>query len=102
LRHVGFPVSPRDYRGLTASAFSLPWRSADEEPGAADKVLKEIPVKFPILYDAKNQVSQSYQVEAMPSTFMIDRDGKVRHLHKGYLPGYENDYQSQIRDLLRE
>ncbi|MET0050274.1 MAG: EAL domain-containing protein, partial [Candidatus Thiodiazotropha sp.] len=31
LRHVGFPVSPRDYRGLTASAFSLPWRSAIEE-----------------------------------------------------------------------
>ncbi|MET0049605.1 MAG: hypothetical protein ABW095_00820, partial [Candidatus Thiodiazotropha sp.] len=30
LRHVGFPVSPRDYRGLTASAFSLPWRSADD------------------------------------------------------------------------
>ncbi|MET0052976.1 MAG: FAD:protein FMN transferase, partial [Candidatus Thiodiazotropha sp.] len=30
LRHVGFPVSPRDYRGLTASAFSLPWRSAEE------------------------------------------------------------------------
>ncbi|MET0052323.1 MAG: hypothetical protein ABW095_14780, partial [Candidatus Thiodiazotropha sp.] len=31
LRHVGFPVSPRDYRGLTASAFSLPWRSALEQ-----------------------------------------------------------------------
>ncbi|MET0052386.1 MAG: hypothetical protein ABW095_15100, partial [Candidatus Thiodiazotropha sp.] len=31
LRHVGFPVSPRDYRGLTASAFSLPWRSALDE-----------------------------------------------------------------------
>ncbi|MET0051160.1 MAG: hypothetical protein ABW095_08780, partial [Candidatus Thiodiazotropha sp.] len=30
LRHVGFPVSPRDYRGLTASAFSLPWRSAND------------------------------------------------------------------------
>ncbi|MET0051253.1 MAG: hypothetical protein ABW095_09255, partial [Candidatus Thiodiazotropha sp.] len=30
LRHVGFPVSPRDYRGLTASAFSLPWRSAGD------------------------------------------------------------------------
>ncbi|MEJ1354280.1 MAG: EAL domain-containing protein [Candidatus Sedimenticola sp. (ex Thyasira tokunagai)] len=26
--HAGHPVSPRDYRGLTASAFSLPWRSA--------------------------------------------------------------------------
>ncbi|MEJ1414487.1 MAG: hypothetical protein RPU90_13125 [Candidatus Sedimenticola sp. (ex Thyasira tokunagai)] len=28
--HAGHPVSPRDYRGLTASAFSLPWRSAAE------------------------------------------------------------------------
>ncbi|MET0052071.1 MAG: flavodoxin domain-containing protein, partial [Candidatus Thiodiazotropha sp.] len=33
-----FPVSPRDYRGLTASAFSLPWRSAD------DKVAKPLNV----------------------------------------------------------
>ncbi|MEJ1380505.1 MAG: GGDEF domain-containing protein [Candidatus Sedimenticola sp. (ex Thyasira tokunagai)] len=30
--HAGHPVSPRDYRGLTASAFSLPWRSANDEP----------------------------------------------------------------------
>ncbi|MET0051593.1 MAG: hypothetical protein ABW095_11005, partial [Candidatus Thiodiazotropha sp.] len=35
LRHVGFPVSPRDYRGLTASAFSLPWRSADDKKSPA-------------------------------------------------------------------
>lgn len=28
LTHVGYTVSPRGFRGLTASAFSLPWRSA--------------------------------------------------------------------------
>ncbi|MCU7945392.1 MAG: hypothetical protein KZQ72_01885, partial [Candidatus Thiodiazotropha sp. (ex Cardiolucina cf. quadrata)] len=27
-RHAGSTVSPHGYRGLTASAFSLPWRSA--------------------------------------------------------------------------
>ena len=30
LTHVGYTVSPRGFRGLTASAFSLPWRSASE------------------------------------------------------------------------
>ncbi|MCM8921100.1 MAG: hypothetical protein LC540_13745, partial [Candidatus Thiodiazotropha sp.] len=29
-RHDGSTVSPHAYRGLTASAFSLPWRSADD------------------------------------------------------------------------
>ncbi|MCU7879071.1 MAG: anion permease, partial [Candidatus Thiodiazotropha sp. (ex Lucinoma borealis)] len=28
-RHDGSTVSPHGYRGLTASAFSLPWRSAN-------------------------------------------------------------------------
>jgi hypothetical protein len=38
----------------------------------------------------------------MPSTFMVDRDGNVRFLHEGYKPGYEDQYQQQIRSLLRE
>ncbi|MCU7878724.1 MAG: tetratricopeptide repeat protein, partial [Candidatus Thiodiazotropha sp. (ex Lucinoma borealis)] len=29
-RHDGSTVSPHGYRGLTASAFSLPWRSAKD------------------------------------------------------------------------
>ncbi|MCG7905863.1 MAG: TlpA family protein disulfide reductase, partial [Candidatus Thiodiazotropha taylori] len=66
------------------------------------KMLKEIPVDFPILYDSSNKVSKQYQVKAMPSTFMVDRDGNIRHLHQGYKPGYEDDYQQQIRALLKE
>jgi peroxiredoxin len=38
----------------------------------------------------------------MPSTVLIDRQGNVRHLHHGYKPGYENDYQDQVRALVRE
>ncbi|MCG8066338.1 MAG: TlpA family protein disulfide reductase, partial [Candidatus Thiodiazotropha taylori] len=45
---------------------------------------------------------KQYQVKAMPSTFMVDRDGNIRHLHQGYKPGYEDDYQQQIRALLKE
>ena len=38
----------------------------------------------------------------MPSTVLIGRKGNVRYLHHGYQPGYENDYQDQVRSLVRE
>jgi peroxiredoxin len=87
------------YQGM---GFTLLGVNVDEEPAAAEKMLKEIPVNFPVLYDSDNKVSKQYQVKAMPSTFMVDRDGNVRFLHKGYKPGYEDEYQQQIRALLRE
>ena len=37
LTHVGYTVSPRGFRGLTASAFSLPWRSAFEDRTPAER-----------------------------------------------------------------
>ena len=55
-----------------------------------------------ILFDAQNEVSKLYDVTAMPSTVLLDRDGKVRYVHKGYQPGYENEYQTQIRALVKE
>ncbi len=82
--------------------FSLLGVNVDEDKKAADKMLSDLPVSFPILYDDRSQVSKEYQVKAMPSTFMVDRDGRIRYLHKGYKPGYEEEYQQQIRKLLRE
>jgi hypothetical protein len=38
----------------------------------------------------------------MPSTVILDRDGKVRFVHQGYQPGYEAEYQTQIRALVNE
>jgi hypothetical protein len=38
----------------------------------------------------------------MPSTVMIDRNGNMRYIHHGYKDGYESEYQTQIRALLRE
>ncbi|MES9895671.1 MAG: TlpA disulfide reductase family protein, partial [Candidatus Thiodiazotropha endolucinida] len=82
--------------------FSLLGVNVDEDRVAADKMLSDLPVSFPILYDDRSKVSKQYQVKAMPSTFMVDRDGRIRYLHKGYKPGYEEEYQQQIRQLLRE
>jgi peroxiredoxin len=96
------PLLQQLYDRYQSLGFSLLGVNVDEDKAAADKMLSDIPVSFTILYDNRSQVSKEYQVKAMPSTFMVDRDGRIRYLHKGYKPGYENDYQEQIRELLRE
>jgi len=87
------------YRDL---GFTLLGVNVEEDSSGADEFLAETPVSFPILFDPQSRVSELYDVVAMPSTVMIDREGGMRFIHHGYKPGYENDYQSQIRALLRE
>ena len=76
--------------------------NVEQEHELAKAFLKETPVDFPILLDASNKVSQAYQVIAMPTTIMIDREGKVRDVHKGYKAGDEKKYKKLIKKLVRE
>ena len=82
--------------------FTLLGVNVEEDSNAALDLLKEIPVTFPVLFDSRNDVSKRYNVVAMPTTVILDRDGNVRYVHKGYLPGYEDEYRKQIKELIRE
>jgi peroxiredoxin len=59
-------------------------------------------VKFPVLLDADKRVTKLYDLGSMPATVLIDRDGKVRFLHRGYREGMEAQYEAQIRELVKE
>jgi len=74
----------------------------DEDSSKAASLLTKIPVSFPILYDNTNKVAKLYDVKAMPTTFLIDRNGKLRYVHKAYKPGYEIKYANEIKILIRE
>ena len=43
-----------------------------------------------------------YDLEAMPSTVVVDRDGIVRYVHRGYKPGDEAKYVEVVKKLIRE
>ena len=82
--------------------FTMLGVNVEEDSTAAQKFLQGTAVSFPILFDRENSVSKLYDVIAMPSTVIVGRDGTVRYIHHGYEPGNENDYQDQIRQLIRE
>ena len=82
--------------------FNLLGVNIDEDSRRAMQMVQELGVNFPVLFDENKEVSKLYEVEAMPVTILVDREGIVRHVHHGYKPGYEEKYLTEIRSLLRE
>jgi peroxiredoxin len=76
--------------------------SIDDDPRVATRMAQQLGVSYPILFDTDKDISRLYEVRAMPSTYLIDRDGRVRHVHLGYRDGYIDTYQQQVRQLLQE
>ena len=87
------------YRAL---GFTVLGVNVESDTRKARKLLQDRPVSFPVVFDSDSVVSKQYDVVAMPSTVLVDRDGNMRYLHKGYKPGLEAVYQQQVRDLIRE
>ena len=97
-----FPHLDTLHQKYTDLGFTVFGVNVEQDRAMADKVLKDIPVTFPILFDSENQVSELYGVDAMPMTVLVDRNGDIRYLHRGYKPGYEEKYEEQIRALVKE
>jgi len=76
--------------------------NVENDSSEANQMLEKIPVDFPVLYDTRSEVSKLYNVDAMPTTVLVDRDGNLRYLHRGYKPGYEDIYRQQVKTLIRE
>jgi peroxiredoxin len=96
------PLLDELYTRYQRVGFNLLGVNIDDDSRRAMQMIDELGVSFPVLFDSKKEVSKLYEVEAMPVTVLVDREGMVRHVHHGYKPGYEDAYLDQIRALLRE
>ncbi len=90
------------YQRYERVGFSLLGVNIDDDSRRAMQMIEELGVNFPVLFDERKEVSKLYDVQAMPVTVLVDREGTVRHVHHGYKPGYEEKYLTEIRSLLRE
>ena len=96
------PLLDELYARYQRVGFNLLGVNIDDDSRRAMQMIDELGVSFPVLFDARKDVSRLYEVEAMPVTVIVDREGTVRYVHHGYKPGYEDKYLDQIRSLLRE
>ena len=96
------PLLDELYRRYQKSGFTLIGVNIDNEKGNAIRMAKKLKVSFPVVFDTDKKVSERYDVATMPYTLLIDRDGKIQHLHRGYVPGVEKKYDKQIASLVKQ
>jgi thiol-disulfide isomerase/thioredoxin len=97
-----FPALDQIYSKYKPMGFQMVAINVESEKADAERFLGQTPVSFPILFDPDNKVSGNYGVSAMPTTFLVDRQGRLRWQHRAYKPGDEAKYIEQIRAMLRE
>ena len=96
------PLLDELYQRYSDAGFVLYGVNVEQDSAAADKLIADLGVSFPILYDPESKASRAYDVNAMPTTVMVDKDGNVRYVNRGYRAGDEEKYREQIRELIRE
>ncbi len=85
-----------------SSGFVLLGVNIDDDAAKATALAQSLGLRFPVLFDTDKTVTRQWDLGAMPSTVLIDRNGRVRHIHRGYREGLEITYETQTRGLLKE
>jgi thiol-disulfide isomerase/thioredoxin len=74
----------------------------DQDPASAAEFLQEYPARFQISYDASGTLAREFNVQAMPSSFVIDRDGEIVAHHLGFKVRRQDDYEAAIVAALQQ
>jgi peroxiredoxin len=74
--------------------------NVDRNASDARGFLRRSPVSFPVVHDARQQIVSRWEPERMPSSFIVDRGGVVRHVHGGFRSGDAARIERIVRDLL--
>jgi len=82
-------------RGLTVVAINVDAKRAD-----AERFLQQYPAAFAVAYDASGATPRAYGVKAMPSSYLIDRDGRIAAIEHGFLDERRAAVEDRIRALV--
>jgi len=67
--------------------------NVDAEPADAQNFLQEVPARFQLVSDHAGDLARRYEVIAMPSSYVFDREGKLITKHLGFKVKQESEYE---------
>ena len=83
--------------GLTVLGINV-----DEESTQATEYLKTAPVDYAMSFDPQGECPRVFEVKAMPSSYFVDKQGKLRAVHLGFRDTDQEQIRKQVASLLAE
>jgi thiol-disulfide isomerase/thioredoxin len=99
---ASFPVLSKWQHDYAARGFTVLGISVDEDAAAMRAFLSKNNPGFPTVHDSAHKLVASADVTTMPTSFLIDRKGRIRHVHSGFHAKDEATLAAQIERLLAE
>jgi len=97
-----FPWMQELYDRLRRRGLEIVAVSVDTDHSAALKFLKQADVTFPVLYDSTGTLAKQYGLEAMPTSFVYGRDGRLVATHRGFHKDEADSLEMAVVKLLGE
>jgi len=72
----------------------------DQKSKKALRFLEKNPIGYPSVHNPAGDIPKSFGLETMPTSYLIDANGVVRYVHRGYQSGDIEEIRSQIRKLI--
>jgi peroxiredoxin len=98
---VEVPHFVKLYNKYKEKGFVILGVSLDTDKDRLINFIEEKKMGYPVLVNA-GDVSVIYAVEAIPTAYMIDREGKIAGKFVGYRPGYEKEVEKLYLKLIEE
>ncbi|MFQ5597585.1 MAG: TlpA family protein disulfide reductase [Nitrospiria bacterium] len=74
----------------------------DKTRSEAVRMTRTMGLDFPVLLDPSGTISGLYRIRSMPTTYIVAKDGTIRHIHWGFGPNEPARYEKEVRSLLKE
>ena len=85
-----------------AEAFQIVAVNLDRKKKKALRFLEKHPVGYPSASDPKGRLPDQFGLETMPTSYLIDANGVIRYVHRGFKAGDGSILRLEIRRLLEE
>lgn len=95
-----FPWMNNLLKKYPAENFTVITVNLDAEPEAMHQFLGKVPANFDIYHDPSGQIAEQFEIEGMPTSYLIDSNGKVVKKHIGFYTKHIDRYEREIEELL--
>lgn len=97
-----FPFLNELDRDLKDSGLQVIGVNLDQASEEAKAFLAKYPANFTVVTDTNEKCARDFDVKAMPSSYLVDRNGVIRHIHLGFRPGEAKEIRGVVEQLLAE
>lgn len=99
---VSLPMLDELHQDLAAQGFSVIGVNVDENIEDARRVLQRHALAYPVVRDIGEKTLLAYDIQDMPYAYLLDRQGRVQAVHRGFRASEFPALRTQIEALLKE